>query len=196
MDKEGQVAQLGRLYNEASSASDDIGAEIHVDAFNDLLGDLKEHYPNEPFIQKMDEASISRGRSIMNKKTNANQEVKTKCGQLADALGYDLPKSQLESEGDVTAISMVAEQSNKQSVSQEVSIDQVIEMVNYTSLGRTQQEELIDVVREFEEELDGDQDPGTLRKLLNKAEEYSPDVAAKLAMLALQQGITAILNLG
>ena len=119
-----------------------------------------------------------------------------KCGQLADALGYDLPESKLESQGDVTVISMAAQQSNQQSVSQEVSIDQVIEMVNYTTLGQTQQEELKDVVREFKEELDGDQDSGTLRQLLNKAEEYSTDVAAKLAMLALQNGIVDVLNLG
>jgi hypothetical protein len=119
-----------------------------------------------------------------------------KCGQLADALEHNIPERKLEASGDITVVSMAAEQSNEQSMNQEVSIDQVIEMVNYTTLGESKKEELQDVVRQFEDELYGDRDPSTLRKLLSKAEEYSTDTAAKLAMLALQQGVTAILNLG
>ena len=193
MDTEGWIAQLGVLYKEVSSASASQGSGSHAKQFNRILSELKEEVDDE-FVQEMEELSTSNRRDPF-QSSDTNQAVKLKCAQLAEALGYDIPKAELETVQDMTVISMSNEQNVEQSVSQEVSIDQVIEMVNFTTLGQTQQEELKEVVNEFEDELEGEQDPGKLRELLSKAEGYSVDVAAKLSMLALQRGVTAILNL-
>jgi hypothetical protein len=191
MDKQEWISQLGRIYTEVESVEGGTGAQEHVDQFNRVLSKLKSEFPDNEFVQGTESITVSKwGQS------SANQEVKMKCGQLADALGHDVPEKRLESEGDITVISMATEQSNEQSMSQEVSIDQVIEMVNYTALGEAEKKELQDVVHQFEDELEGDRDPNTLRKLISKAEKYSTDTAAKLAMLALQKGVTAVLNLG
>lgn len=196
MDKEGWIAQLGRLYTEVSNARGaSQGSSAHANQFNQTLSELKEAYPEEEFVQNMEEVHTS-NRSSPFDAQDTNQEVKLKCGQLADALGYDLPKSELESAGDVTVISLAAEQSNEQTVNQELSFDQTIEMVNYTTLGETQQEELKELIHEFKNELEEEQDESRLRDLLSRASDYSKDVAANMAMLALKKGATGVLNLG
>lgn len=193
MDKEGWIAQLGVLYKEVSSANTSQGSAGHVEQFNRILSELKQDV-DDGFVQGMEELSQPNTRDPF-KSGDTNQEVKMKCAQLAEALGYDLPKTELESAGDMTVITMANEQTSEQSVSQEVSVDNVVEMVNYTTLNQSQQAELKEIVRDFNEEVDGEQDPSTLRDLLSKAEGYSTDVAAKLAMMALQHGITGVLHL-
>lgn len=120
-----------------------------------------------------------------------------KCGQLADALGYDLPESELERSGDITVISLQSDlsQTSEQTVSQEVSIENVIEMVNYTTLNQAKQEELREIIRDFEDELSAEEpDTSKLRDFIESAKGYSVDVSAKLAMLALSHGIVDVLK--
>lgn len=191
MDKDGWIAQLGRLYAEIPQPDDNVGATPYVEQFNRILLQLQEEFPENEFVQETEK--VTRGQWG---DTEANQEIKLKCGQLADSLGHDISDNELDSLEDITLISLNSEQTSEQTVSQDVSIDQVIEMVNYTTLGQAQKNELKEVVHRFEDELDGDKDSGTLRELLNNAEEYSTDVAAKLAMLCLKKGVTGILNLG
>lgn len=191
MDKQKWIAQLGRLYTEVEAVDKGAGAPQYKDQFNRVLSKLKDEFPDNEFVQNTEPVTIgSFGQ------WNANQEIKMKCGQLADVLGYDVPETRLESSGDMTVITMAAEQSNEQSMSQEVSINQAIKMANYIPLAEDKKEELQDVIHQFDDELNGDRDPGALRKLISEAEKYSTDVAAKLAMLALRKGVTAVLNLG
>lgn len=195
MDKEGWIAQLGVLYKEVSSASTSQGSSAHVESFNRILLELKEEVDDE-FVQGMEELSTPSRRANPIQSSDKNQEVKMKCAQLADALGHDLPKTELESVEEMTVISMANEQTVEQSVNQEVSFEQVNQMVQLAPVGPEQTKQLDELVGQFEDELEGEQDPGKLRQILSKAEEYSPDVVAKMAILALQKGATGILNLG
>ena len=191
MEKEEWIAQLGRLYAEISSVEAGTGASGHMDQFNRILSELKKEFPDNEFVQETEEVELD-----IYKQTNTNQEVKMKCGQLADVLGHDLPKTELESVDELTVISMASQQTAEQTANQELSFEQVNQMVQLAPLDSDRREELDELVEKFEDELDGEQDPNTLRQILRKAEEYSPDVVAKLAMLALQKGATGVLNLG
>jgi hypothetical protein len=193
MDRKGWISQLGVLYNEVSSVDGSKGASSHVEQFNEILRELKEVSDDE-VVQNMDEVSTP-GRDL-HASGDANQEVKSKCAKLAEAFGYQLPKNELEDVEDLTLVTMTSDQSSVQSVSQEVSFEQVNQFVQLAPLGQEDRKKLEDVVSDFENELEGSQDPSKLRDLLNKAEDYSTDVTAKLAMLALQKGVTSILNLG
>jgi hypothetical protein len=197
MDKEGWISQLSRLYKEAGTSNSGEGADQYAEQFNQVLSNLQNEFPNEDFVQSTEEVSARGGHNPM-KRADAVQEVKMKCGQLADALGYDLPEDELEQSGDITVISMRADQSQsaEQNVSQEVSIENVMEMINYTTLNQTQQDELRDVVSDFEDELSTeDPDPSRLRDFIQSAKGYSVDVSAKLAMLALSHGLVDVLKL-
>lgn len=196
MDKEAWIAQLGRLYKETESAPDSgQGANQYAEQFNRVLFQLQDKFPDNDFIQNTEEVEKQHD---MFEKADALKEVKMKCGQLADVLGYDIPESELERSGDITVVSLQSEQqqSAEQSVSQEVSIENVLEMVNYTALNQTKQEQLKDIVREFDDELaKNDPDPSKLRNFIESAKGYSVDVSAKLAMLALGEGIVDVLGL-
>ena len=197
MDKEGWISQLGRLYKEVSGSESGRGSNAYAEQFNRVLSNLKDEFPDNDFVQNTEEVG-STGKNDLFGQADAVQEVKMKCGQLADALGYDLPESELEQSGDITVISMESEQSQsaEQNVSQEVSIENVMEMINYTTLNQTKQDELREIVEEFDDELSEEEpDTSKLRNFIQSAKGYSVDVSAKLAMLALSQGIVGILGM-
>lgn len=194
MDKEGWIVQLGRLYKEVEVESGQ-GAKEFASQFNRVLTNLQEEFPEEEFVQATGEVKL--GGIYTGDRVNANQEIKLKCGQLADALGYDLPEPELNQTGDLTVITLQSDQTQtaEQTVSQEVSIENVMEMINYTTLNQQKKEELQGVVGDFEEELSKDDpNPSTLRDYIKSAKGYSVDVAAKLSMLALSNGVVGVLG--
>jgi hypothetical protein len=197
MDKEQWIAQLGRLYKETASSEGSRGANAYAEQFNRVLAELQGEFPDNEFVHGTEEVGKSGSKDLFGQ-GDAIQEVKMKCGQLADALGYNLPESELEQSGDITVISLQSDQSQtaEQTVSQEVSIENVIEMVNYTTLNQAKQDELQDIIRDFEDELSAeDPDPSRLRDFIEGAKGYSVDVSAKLAMLALSHGMVDVLKL-
>ena len=197
MDKQGWIAQLGRLYKEAkSSEGSSQGSSGLAEQFNRVLSKLQEEFPDEDFVQDMDGVDSPGGNDLFGQ-ADAVKEVKMKCGQLADALGYNLPESELEEVGDITVLSMRSDQTQTadQTVTQNVSIENVMEMINYTTLNQQKQAELQEVVSDFEEELSKDNpDTSTLRDYIESAKGYSVDVSAKMSMIALSHGLVDILN--
>lgn len=194
MDSEEWIVQLGRLYKEVSTTEAPQGANAYVDQFNRILTKLQEEFPDNEFIQNTEPANRS---ARLGHKADAIKEVKMKCGQLADVLGYDLPEGELEQAGDITVISLKSDQhqATEQSVTQEVSVETIMEMISYTTLNQSKQEELRDIVKQFEDELSSDQpDSARLRNFIESAKTYSVDVSAKLAMLALSNGIVDVLG--
>lgn len=194
MSGERWIAQLGRLYKEVPS-DEGQGAEEYTKQFNRVLSKLQDEFPKDEFVQNTESVEVE---GVWNAdKMRANRKISLKCGQLADALGYDLPEAELEQSGDLTVISLQSEQRQtaEQEVNQEVSVENVMRMVNYTTLGEAKKEELRDIVQDFEDELEKDDpDPSTLREFIKKAKGYSMDVSAKLSMLALQHGLVGILG--
>lgn len=197
MDKEEWIAQLGRLYKEVATTKDGSGANAYAEQFNRVLLKLQNEFPDNEFVQNTEEVNKTGGHDLFGQ-ADAIQEIKMKCGQLADVLGYELPESELKQAGDITVISLQSDQTQtaEQMVTQDVSIENVMEMVNYTTLNQAKEEELRKIVREFEDELSKD-DPnsGRLREFIESAKSYSVDVSAKLAMLALSNGLVDVLGL-
>lgn len=197
MDKEEWIAQLGRLYKEVTSTEGGRGANAYAEQFNRILSKLKNEFPDNEFVQNTEEVNETGGHDLFGR-SDAIEEIKMKCGQLADVLGYELPESELEQAGDITVISLQSDQTQtaEQMVTQDVSIENVMEMINYTTLNQTKEEELREIVREFEDELSKDDpDSGRLREFIESAKSYSVDVSAKLAMLALSNGLVDVLGL-
>ncbi|UPW01637.1 hypothetical protein M0R88_05925 [Halorussus gelatinilyticus] len=195
MSQERWIAQLGRLYKETPSDKGE-GSKEYTKQFNRVLSKLQDEFPEDEFVQNTENIELD---SVWSEdKRKANRKIRLRCGQLADALGYDLSESELEESRDLTVISIQSEQNQtaEQEVNQEVSIENVMEMVNYTTLGEAKKEELRSIVQDFEDELEKDDpDPSILREFIEKAKGYSVDVSAKLSMLALRHGLVAILGL-
>lgn len=194
MDAETWIAQLGRLYKEVSTTEGPTGANAYVDQFNRILSNLNEEFPENSFIQNTEPARRS---TRMGHQADSIKEVKMKCGQLADVLGYEIPESELEKAGDITVISLQSDQTQTadQTMTLENSIEQAMEMINYTTLNQPRKEELREIVRSFGEELDNNADPTVIRDLIKNAKDYSVDVSAKMAMIALSAGLVDVLGI-
>jgi hypothetical protein len=86
--------------------------------------------------------------------------------------------------------------SQNQNVDQSVTVDTLVEQVNNLSLSSTDKDELIDMVEEYQDEVRSeDTDESKLQRLYHESYDYSQDVAAKLAIFALERGVTGIISL-
>jgi hypothetical protein len=93
-------------------------------------------------------------------------------------------------------VQMENTQSSTQEVSQSVTIESVVELIKHDPQAQAHQEELREIAEEFNNELESDdRDEGVLRRYIEEAKQYSTSVAAKLSMLALQNGAIGILGL-
>lgn len=197
MEEKKWIAQLGRLYKEVSDTEDGEGAKEYAEQFNRTLSNLQESFPEEDFVQNT--TPVDKDVVYTGDKIDLNKEIQLKCGQLADVLGYDLPESDLQDAENINIISLKNSQAQKadQTTHQENSIEIALEMVNYTTLNQKNREELKEIIHEFENELHKDNPDSTaLQDLLKSAKTYSVDVSAKLAMMALGEGIIDIIDLG
>ncbi|MWV65925.1 hypothetical protein GRS48_14010 [Halorubrum sp. JWXQ-INN 858] len=193
------ISQLGRLYQEADDHIDGTqGAAPLAEQFNQMLGNLQEKFPDNDFVQSLDEVSPG-GRSVrgMEARQDAASNVRTKCGQLADALGYDLPEEDLrQDDSPMNVVKVESHQTATQSVEQTVTVESTMELVNHLSRDQETVDELHSIISEFEQELESeDPDDSLLREFIRKAGEKSPEVAANLGMLALQKGLISVLGL-
>lgn len=116
---------------------------------------------------------------------------------MARALGYELPE--LDSgERPVDRMVMVqvdSTQETTQEVHQEVTIESIHKLIHSISRDPEVTEELEQILYEFENEAQGNQDTKRLRALLSKADDISGDVASEMAVWALKRGLSAILGL-
>lgn len=202
MDEEYAIKTLKRVHDSAVRADED-GAPAVVDQYNEAVDLLQSEYSDNDVIQGIDKITASVRTPVVPtdeetiREPLALEKVKLKTEQLADALdlgeGFDRPAV-----GDgmqQIVIEQNAAQSNQQEVSQEVSVESVMTLIDHDPQVQRDKEEVKNLVRRFEEELEGDADPGTLRQFIADAKEYSTSVAAKMAMLALQHGAVGVLSL-
>lgn len=202
MDEEYAIKTLKRVHDSAVRA-DENGAKAVVEQFNETVELLQSEYPDNDVIHGIDEIIANIGTPVVAtddewmKQPIALEKVKLKTEQMADALdlgeGFDRPTA--EGEMQKIVIEQHSSQSNQQEVSQEVSVESVMTLIDHDPQVQRDKEEVKDLVRRFEEELEGDADPGTLRQFIADAKEYSTGVAAKMAMLALQHGAVGVLGL-
>jgi hypothetical protein len=195
MDNEYLVKSTKRVYDECElSQSRGNGASVGkalITNFNELLEEHKEHYPNNSIIQSLDPVSTSGMHGSAH--PNDVQEVKMNTLKLADCLNLDTNDFRNPPSSDSMNVINV---SQNQSVDQTVTVDMLVEQVNNLSLSSADKDELIDVVEEYQDEVRSeDTDESKLQRLYQESYDYSQDVAAKLAIFALERGVTGIIPL-
>jgi hypothetical protein len=209
MDDELAIKTLKRVHDSAVHAKQTEAPAI-ADQFNEVLSSLKSEFPDNEMIQSMEEVQASSRPQEMMKGASKIEKIKLKTEQIADTLGLgddfdrptdedEMPIISLEYAPSQESIQEVRQEANPemtQEANQEVSVESIMQLVELDPQVQGHQEEVKELVRQFEEELKSDEPDGsTLRQFIADAKEYSTSVAAKLSMLGLQHGAIDILGL-
>jgi len=191
MDEEYYVKSLKRLYDEAdkSQRREDFQAtNAIIKTYNELLPELKDEFSTNEVIQSIEKIDFRETHTgVAKENIREVQTVKMNALRMADALGVEVEsfEKQASTEG-MTVVHV--NQSVQQSV--DVSIEGVMQLVNNLPREDTEKEELREIVKQYREELnEGEPDISILRRLIDNAREYSKEVAVKLAMVGLQNGV-------
>lgn len=215
MDQSFWIRELGRLFKRSSESirsNDSEGIKVLVEDFNEALSNLKEEYPENPIITSTDAVDPTEEKFLMgtvdhhgNSSTatyegtreEALYEIRSNCERIANSLGYELPDDSSSSDADqMVVVQMENTQSAKQEVSQEVTVESVMELIEHDPQAQANKGELQEITEQFDEELESENpSEDTLRQYIRDAKSYSTTVAAKLSMLALQKGAIGILGL-
>lgn len=202
------LRSLKRIHDECERALQEENFEVNqslAERFNDILADFKNEYPDEERIHNISEASgivISGARGAIKNKGKAIdeiQDIKLKTLKIADALNLNTGDFQELSQSDEFAVINVNQeqaQEQEQTQVQRVTVEQIIEDVEGMMISPDEKEELKELVREYEEELESeDPDPSRLRAITTKVKDYSDDLTRKLIMLATEQGFNILTGL-
>lgn len=209
MDDEIAIKTLKRVHDSAVHAEQTEAPAI-ADQFNETLSSLKSEFPDKETIQSVEEVQASNRPQGMLKGASKIEKVKLKTEQIADTLGLgddfdrptdedEMPAISLEyapSQENVQEAHQKANPEMTQEAKQEVSVESIMELIELDPQVQGHQEEVKELVRQFEKELESDDpDNSTLRQFIADAKGYSTSVAAKLSMLGLQHGAIGILGL-
>jgi hypothetical protein len=210
MDEKFWIGELGRLYKrstEAISQEQWKAIEPLCEEFNEGLSKLKCHRPDIEIVAGTDPIDaycnsssgtddfFTGGGSVRRKQ--ALHEIRSRCEKMANAIGYELPESESDSQQPdrMVMISVDSRQENTQTVNQQVSVKSIQNTIQALPRASGEKEELQELLGEFESEVDGGRDETKLRRILSKANDISTDVTAQMAALALKRGVTEILAL-
>jgi hypothetical protein len=201
------LRSIKRVHDECERALQEENFEVNnslVERFNEVLGDLKEKYPDNKRIQSIEEGE---GVNVSGKFAATHQsiafdriqETKLKTLKIADLLDLDTEDfEQLSSSGEFAVINVQQDQAQEQTQTQvqRVTIESVLEDIDGMMTSSEEKDELRDLVQNFEEELERDDtDPSRLRKIIAKAWDYSDDIARKLIMMATERGVYILLGM-
>lgn len=210
MDADYWIGELGRLYERSSEAIDEghsNAVEPLTEEFNEALQQLKEEFSENKIVMSTDSVdaytednSRSSGSvaviSPPTRRDEALHEIRSRCEKIANALDYELPERETGGSRANQMVMVSVEQKATQDVDQQVTIDQIIQLVDVDPQVQGDKEEVKELVREFEEELQQDDpDAGILRRFIEEAKQHSTSVAAKMAIRALQTGAVGILSI-
>lgn len=192
MNEEYYVKSLKRLYDEADKIQqreNHISSPGVLETYNELLPELQQEFPDNEVIQSMEEVTVStslRGGVPVDNLPKM-QKVKMNTLRMADALGVEVEDFERRASAEGMTVIHVT-QSVEQSV--DVSIEGVMQIVNNLPREETEKDELREIVELYQEEMQSESpDASKMRDLIDRAREYSKDVAVKLAMVGLQKGI-------
>lgn len=198
MDKDYLITRLKRIFDQCVRVQDEENEQnvgkVVVNEFNALLEELQETYPENPIIQDLDHVELT-GAGITPTAPNRPhpqdiEQVRMNVYSIADSLGIemeDFTKS-AERTGDLTVVNV----SQKQATRQQVTVENLIKQVNTMMIPPDDKEELKEIIREFEDQIENDPDPGVLKRLFSEAKGLSRDVALRLAVKALEHGIDIV----
>ena len=189
------VKSLKRLHDECERSIADENfksCQSLAERFNELLDDFQGEYPDNERIGSIDEAqpiSTDGARGAIRNSSralNEIQDIKLKTLQIADLLDINTNDfERMVDSGEMTVINL----EQNQSVSQSVTVNNLMKQVDNMMMADPQKEELKELIHLFEEELENDPDTSTLRDLINKVRDFSAQAAMKMTMIALERGI-------
>lgn len=209
-DKEFIFKQAKRIHDDCIESQENETIQHDADglaeAYNDLLLKAQNEFSENGVISSLDEVHPEGKHGMDMGKGKYVQKVKSRTSRLADALEIDLADlDDADSRGELQPITVTVDQAidqdmdqsqqqdQQQAQEQYVDVDTIIEDIDRVPMPPDEKEELKEIVREFEQELEDDRNPSNLRRLLDRAEEYSVDVVAKLGILGLQYGVTDLI---
>lgn len=203
------VRSLKRVHDQAANdlqVTEPTSSETIAERFNEVLNDFQEAYPDNARLDRIDEvegthASLSRHGSV----EQANEdlrEIKLKTEQIADL--FELDVQDFERVDDLMEMRPIVIQQHasqetdvtaEQSVELNITVEHIQESIQHIQRPPEQKQELEELLGEFEEELQGEQDETRLQRLLGAAAGISEDVATQMAQRALMYGVTGVLSL-
>lgn len=209
MDSDFWLGELARVFLRATEGINDgslMAIEPIVSDFNDLLEQLKDEYPDNEIIERIDpiepieKGSSGRSGNVVSFSASKRtmkplHEVRSACERIANSINYDLPEFDHYSGTAQNMIHVEVNAEQSQTVEQHITVEQIQETIQHVQRPPKQKQELQELFEEFEEELQGEQDAARLRQILSKVGDISKDVAAQMATRALTYGITGILSL-
>jgi len=193
MNDEYLAKTLKRIYDECQCAQDsgdeqNVGKTL-ISEFNDLLERYQEKHSGHDVIQSISPVSTSGAHGRAHPQDV--QEIKLNTLKIADSLGLDTDDFQQPTSSESLATINIQQQ---QAVSQSATINNILKQVDNRMMSESDKEELKEVIREYEAELESDNpDKSTLQDLLEKTRDYSADIALKLGMKALERGIDVLI---
>lgn len=195
MEKDYLITRLKRIFDQCVRAQEEDNEQnvgrVIVHEFNTLLDELQEAYPENQIIQNLDPVELT-GASMGSNKPHPQdiEQVRMNVYSVADSLGIEMEgfTESAERTGDLTVVNV----SQQQAAQQQVTVENLIEQVNTMMIPPDDKEELKNIIRKFEHQIEDDPDPGVLKRLFSEAKALSHDVALKLAMKALENGIDIV----
>lgn len=192
MESDYLIARLKRIFDQCVRAQEkgneqNVGKVI-VSEFNALLDELQEAYPESQVVQDLDPVELT---GVVGRPHPQDiEQVRMNVYSVADSLGIEMEDftESAERTGDLTVVNV----SQQQAAQQQVTVENLIEQVNTMMIPSDDKEELKDIIQEFEGQIENDPDPGVLKQLFTEAKALSRDVALKLAMKALENGINIV----
>lgn len=211
MEPEFWISELGRLFEKTTEAINEnqiSAAEVLAEQFNEALKELKEEYPENDIVQRVEPVeAINYSPAIVNlgKQSDSSDnsdelvgvealhEIRNQCARIVNALGYDLPTMESVEESPENIVMVTME--NRQSVDQDITFESLLAEISGTSLSPEIQQELQELVHEFQEELATDSpDESKLNRIISQVKEQAPMIAAQLVLLAVEHGAANILG--
>jgi hypothetical protein len=201
------VRSLKRVHDQAAETlevKEPTSSETIAERFNQVLEEFLSEHPDDERLNQIDpvegtRASIRRVGTV----ESANEdlrEIKLRTEQIADI--FELDVADFEEVDEVTemrpiVIQQETEVSQQTEVSQSVNYTQLIDQVDGAMLGDDDAEELKELIRQFQDEVESDDtDESHLRTLVSRAKQYGAgigtQVGAKLTMAGLQAGYDLI----
>ena len=198
METDYLIIRLKRIFDQCVRAQEkgneqNVGKVI-VNEFNTLLDKLQEAYPENQIVQDLDPVELTGAGVVPNASNRPHpqdiEQVRMNVYSVADSLGIEMEDftESAERTGDLTVVNV----SQQQAAQQQVTVENLIEQVNTMMIPPDDKEELKDIIQEFEDQIENDPDPGVLKQLFSEAKALSRDVALKLAMKALENGINIV----
>ena len=202
-NREFWISELDRIHRRSTEAINtgelDI-AESLAENFNEMLRELEDNYPDNDIVNstKTLRSAPNSGYTGTDTHPVMLSKVRNRSERIAQSLNIDLEHAGGESGSetineDMPRINIENTNKSEQTMTNEIDISTQIDVGPWN---QEVKDELRDLWDEYDAELDTDEpDESKLRRLLEKAGEYSVPLAANMGIKALEKGVLAVLSL-